>query len=79
MYPIGYDGDDVTTGGNEYQLGPYGKIGTGTLYPATWHYFRISRFKDGVPELWTQRVKTILSGQKIIPRFPSCFYRNTID
>ena len=68
MYPIGYDGPD------EYKLSGYGNYGIGTLYPATWHYFRISKFKDSIPDLWTTRVNNILQNQKIIPNHSSCFY-----
>jgi hypothetical protein len=68
MYPIGYDED------NHRSLGGYGMYGTGTLYPATWHYFRISELKKEIPELWTKRVNNILNNQKIIPHYSSCFY-----
>ncbi len=68
MYPIGYDGD------NHRLLGAYGQYGTGTLYPATYHYFRISEFKENIPDLWTERVNNILHNQKIIPNHSSCFY-----
>lgn len=68
MYPVGYDGPE------EYKLSGYGIYGTGTLYPATWHYFRISKFKDSIPDLWTTRVNNILDNQKIIPNYSSCFY-----
>jgi hypothetical protein len=68
MYPIGYDGD------NPRSLGTYGTYGTGTLYPATWHYFRISEFKNQIPDLWNTRVNNILNNQKIIPNHSSCFY-----
>ena len=82
MYPIGYDEDDynycfmnsskVVT--HKKSLGSYGNIGTGTLYPATYHYFRMSQLKDKIPELWTQRVNNILNSEKIIPKYSSCFY-----
>lgn len=68
MYPVGYDQPQ------EYKLSGYGTYGTGTLYPATWHYFRISKFKDSIPDLWTTRVNNILDNQKIIPHYSSCFY-----
>jgi len=68
MYPVGYDGPE------EYKMGGYGMCGTGTLYPATWHYFRISRFKNQIPNTWTKRVNNILKDQKIIPNYSSCFY-----
>lgn len=68
MYPVGYDQPQ------EYKLSGYGTYGTGTLYPATWHYFRISKFKDSIPDLWTTRVNNILDNQKIIPHYFSCFY-----
>jgi hypothetical protein len=68
MYPIGYDGD------NHRMLGSYGNYGTGTLYPATWHYFRISEFKHSLPDLWTKRINNVLNQQKIIPNHSSCFY-----
>lgn len=74
MYPIGYDEyDEKSTSGN-WELGTYGKYGKGTLYPATWHYFRISKFKNQIPDLWTTRVNNILENQKIIPNHSSCFY-----
>jgi hypothetical protein len=68
MYPIGYDGD------NHRALGTYGNYGTGTLYSATYHYFRVSEFKDKIPDHWTKRVNNILNNQKIIPNYSSCFY-----
>jgi hypothetical protein len=68
MYPLGYDEPE------EYKLSGYGIYGTGTLYPATWHYFRISKFKNSIPDLWTTRVNNILEDQKIIPHYSSCFY-----
>lgn len=68
MYPIGYDGPE------EFKLGGYGMYGTGTLYPATWHHFRISKFHNQIPDLWTTRVNNILDNQKIIPHHSSCFY-----
>jgi hypothetical protein len=68
MYPVGYDGD------NHRSLGGYGQYGTGTLYPATYHYFRISEFQNQLPDLWTKRVNNILNNQKIIPNHSSCFY-----
>lgn len=82
MYPIGYDEDDlnhcfVNNKGiitHKKFLGSYGMYGTGTLYPATWHYFRISEFQNELPDLWTERVNSILNNQKIIPNYSSCFY-----
>lgn len=68
MYPIGYDGD------NHRMLGSYGMYGTGTLYPATWHYFRISEFKDNLPDLWTRRINSVFNQEQIIPNHLSCFY-----
>lgn len=68
MYPIGFDGPE------RYELAGYGSYGTGTLYPATWHYFRISRFKNHIPELWSDRVDKILKDQKINPNYSSCYY-----
>jgi hypothetical protein len=68
LYPIGYDGD------NHRMLGTYGNYGTGTLYPSTYHYFRISEFLKSVPDLWTTRVNNILNNQTIIPNHSSCFY-----
>ncbi len=68
MFPIGFDGH------REWQLGAYGSYGKGTLYPATWHYFRISALKSDVPKLWTQRVNNILNGEEIIPNHPSLPY-----
>ena len=68
MYPIGYDGN------NHRALGSYGNYGTGTLYPATYHYFRISDFTETIPDLWKSRVNNILNNQKIIPNHSSCYY-----
>lgn len=68
LYPIGYDGN------NHRALGTYGNYGTGTLYPATYHYFRMSEFVNSKPDLWTTRVNNILNNQKIIPNYSSCFY-----
>lgn len=68
MYPMGYDGDET------YELGPYGKYGIGTLYPATWHYFRISNCIDDKPKLWETRVRDVLEGRQIIPANSSYFY-----
>jgi hypothetical protein len=76
MYPIGYDEKNEKSSNTDgsWELGTYGQYGTGTLYPATWHYFRISKFKDSIPDLWTTRVNNILEDQKIIPHHSSCFY-----
>jgi hypothetical protein len=68
MYPIGYDGPE------EYKLSGYGMYGTGTLYSATYHWFRISKFKNQIPDLWSKRVNNILENQKIIPHHLSFFY-----
>jgi hypothetical protein len=68
MYPIGYDGPEG------YKLSGYGMYGTGTLFPATYHWFRISKFKDQIPDLWATRVNNILEDKKIIPNYSSCFY-----
>jgi hypothetical protein len=68
MYPEGFDE------GKGWQLGGYGKYGTGTLYPATWHYFRLSSLYGKIPDLWNQRVDEILSGQEIKPHYPSLPY-----
>lgn len=68
MYPIGYDGD------NHRMLGSYGNYGTGTLYPATWHYFRISEFRDNLPDLWSRRINNVFNQEQIIPNHLSCFY-----
>jgi len=68
LYPIGYDGDIAGI------LSGYGILGKGTLYPATWHYFRISEFVNAKPDIWIGRVNNILNNQKIIPNHSSCFY-----
>jgi hypothetical protein len=68
MYPIGWDE------GEGYKLGGYGKYGTGTLYPATWHYFRISKFKDEIPNLWIKTVESIITNTPIVPYNNSIFY-----
>lgn len=71
MYPIGYDEKDPSSIINCWELGTYGHYGHGTLYPATWHYFRISKFKEQIPDLWTTRVNNVLEDQKIISNY-SC-------
>ncbi len=68
MYPIGYDETP------EYQLSGYGVYGRGTLYPATYHWFRMSDFKNSIPEIWSQRVNNILTNQSIQSNYSSCFY-----
>lgn len=68
MYPLGWDE------GEGYKLGGYGKYGTGTLYPATWHYFRISNFKNDIPNLWTKTVECIITNTPIVPHNNSIFY-----
>jgi hypothetical protein len=68
MYPIGYDGPE------SYKLSGYGEYGKGTLYPATWHYFRISDCVNTLPPMWEKRVSNILNQQKIISNYSSCFY-----
>jgi|GEM_PF-1733333 len=68
MFPIGFD----EAGG--WQLGSYGRYGKGTLYPATWHYFRISALKSEIPELWRRRVGNILNDETIFPLYPSLPY-----
>lgn len=68
MYPLGWDE------GDGYKLGGYGMYGTGTLYPATWHYFRISKFKDEIPNLWTKTVESIITNTPIVPFNNSIFY-----
>ena len=67
MHPIGYDGPE------NYKLSGYGMYGKGTLYPATWHYFRISDCVDSKPDLWKARVNSVLNEEKIIPNYSSCF------
>jgi hypothetical protein len=68
MYPIGYDGPE------EYKLSGYGMVGTGTLYPATWHYFRISNFTKEIPKLWKKRVNDIINNNTIHSHHSSNFY-----
>ncbi len=68
MYPLGWDE------GDGYKLGGYGMYGTGTWYPAAWHYFRISNFKDEVPDLWNQTVDKILNDKPFNPNYSSRFY-----
>lgn len=68
MYPQGWDSDE------SYKLAGYGMYGKGTKYPATWHYGRISHFKDSVPEPWTQRVQQILNDEEIVSNHTSIFY-----
>jgi hypothetical protein len=82
MYPIGYDEDNpehcftnlsgITT--HKRMIGTYGFYGTGTLYPATYHYFRGSELTGKIPDIWMKRVSNILNDQKIIPNHSSCFY-----
>jgi hypothetical protein len=66
LLPIGYDDSKLV-----YKLGPYGFYGRGTKYPGTWHFFRMSSFKNGTHPLWEARVGEILSGKKIRPVFNS--------
>lgn len=68
MYPIGFDGEE------KFKLSGYGEYGTGTIYPSTYHYFRLSRFKESLPSLWKNRVNDILTDKELIPRYKSCFY-----
>ena len=51
-------------------------MGKGTLYPGSWHYFRISDFigKEQLPELWNRRVNDIISGKGIESNYSSKFY-----
>lgn len=72
FYPIGYDQETE----KEWILSGYGKYGRGTLYPASWHYFRISDIKrnDKIPQLWSKRVNDILNNKKIIPNNYSPFF-----
>lgn len=72
MYPVGFDGD----GNPPSRLGSYGYYGKGTLYPASWHYFRISDFigKEKLPDLWTRRVNDIMTGNQIVPNYSSRYY-----
>jgi hypothetical protein len=66
LLPIGYDDSKLV-----YKLGPYGHYGRGTKYPGTWHFFRVSSFKNGTHPLWEARVSEILSGKRIRPAFNS--------
>lgn len=68
MYPKMWDE------GEGYQLGGYGMYGTGTWYPATWHYFRISNFTKEIPKLWTKRVNDIINNNLIYSHHSSNFY-----
>jgi hypothetical protein len=68
MYPKMWDE------GEGYQLGGYGMYGTGTWYPATWHYFRISNFTKEIPKLWTKRVNDIINNNIIYSPHSSNFY-----
>lgn len=68
MFPIGFDE------GPPWQLGSYGFYGVGTLYPAAWHYTRISNFKNDVPDLFLERAQQILDGEDLVPRFKSNFF-----
>lgn len=68
MYPIGYDGPE------EYKLSGFGNYGRGTLYPATYHWFRISDFNKSTPRIWSERVLNILNNEKITPKYRSNFY-----
>ena len=68
LYPIGYDEPET------YKLSGYGILGKGTLYPATWHYFRISDCVNETPKIWKERTNNILNEEKIIPINSSCFY-----
>jgi hypothetical protein len=68
MYPQGWDE------GEGFKLAGYGQYGTGTKYPGTWHYFRISNFKNDIPDLWNQRVHDIINNKEIISNYSSVFY-----
>jgi len=68
MYPLGWDE------GDGYKLGGYGRYGTGTWYPGAWHYFRISKFKKEIPELWLNRVNDFLNDHSTSPIYDSIFY-----
>ena len=74
MYPIGYDEEDKNSTQGYWELGTYGKYGIGTVYPATYHYFRMSRFKSCVPSLWKRRVSDILENRLLIPNYTSLPY-----
>ena len=52
------------------------QIGTGTTYPGTWHYFRISALKDksSPPALWSRRVNDILRDQPMTPLMGSPYF-----
>ena len=68
MYPYGWDE------GEGYKLSGYGMYGTGTWYPGAWHYFRISKFKEEIPELWSNRVEDFLNDHSTSPNYLSSFY-----
>jgi len=72
MYPIGYD---LKRNGQAWKLSGYGDYCHGTLYPATWHYFKISDYLTEIPELWSERVGNILGDQNITPKYPSIYYK----
>jgi hypothetical protein len=71
LYPLGFDDSDKC-----FDLGGYGLYGTGTTYPGTWHYFRISALKNNAspPSLWRHRVSDILSNKPITPLIGSPFF-----
>jgi hypothetical protein len=48
--------------------------GTGTWYPGAWHYFRISKFKEEIPQLWSNRVEDFLNDHSTSPNYFSSFY-----
>jgi hypothetical protein len=66
LLPLGHD--DVTA---SWQLGPICSYGKGTVYPGTWHFFRISDLKVGKPEIWKRRVHEILHEKSIEPVYSS--------
>ncbi len=63
FYPLGYDGPI------SWHMPGFGNFGIGTLYPASWHHFQISRYAKGAPtDLWSTRVYNILNDEQIIPK-----------
>ena len=71
LYPLGFDDADKC-----YDLAGYGLYGTGTTYPGTWHYFRISALKDksSPPALWSRRVNDILRDHPMTPLMGSPYF-----
>ena len=57
-YPLGCDVP-------QWRLGNYGIGGRGTVYPGSYHFGHLRSLP--LPELWTQRVESIIAGEELVP------------